>query len=168
MSRTEAWLRGPVPGVSTELMPAAHALIDAGEELAEAARDLTPEQLWARPGGVASVGFHLRHVAAATARLLTYARGESLTGPQLAEIAREGTPGEPPARADELLAALDRAITDALDALRAIPPASLDDPRAVGRKRLPSSVRGLVYHAAEHARRHAGQAIVTARILQQG
>ena len=168
MSRIEAWLRGPVPGVPAELMPAAHALVDAGEEIEAAARGLAPEQLWARPGGVASVGFHLRHVRGATERLLTYARGEALTEGQLAEGRREGEPGDPPAGVDELLHALDRTVTVALDALCAIPPATLGDARAVGRKQLPSTVRGLVFHAAEHARRHAGQVIVTARIVRGG
>jgi hypothetical protein len=36
----------------------------------------------------------------------------------------------------------------------------------VGRGRLPSSVRGLLYHAGEHTTRHAGQAITTAKIVQ--
>src|SRR5512135_1145604 len=79
----EAWLRGPLPGVDPYLMPAAHALVQAGEDL-EAAASLTPEQLAARPGGVASVGFHLRHLAGSTERLLTYARGASLSPEQLA------------------------------------------------------------------------------------
>ena len=168
MSRVEAWLRGPVPGVPAELMPAAHALVDAGEEMQEAARGLTPAQLWARPAGVASVGFHLRHVRGATERLLTYARGAALTEAQLEAARREGEPGEPPGGVDELLGALERGIALALDALRSLPVATLGDARAVGRKQLPSTVRGLVFHVAEHARRHAGQVIVTARIVRGG
>jgi uncharacterized damage-inducible protein DinB len=35
----------------------------------------------------------------------------------------------------------------------------------VGRGRLPSTVLGLLVHAAEHSTRHMGQAITTARIL---
>jgi uncharacterized damage-inducible protein DinB len=165
-ARVEAWLRGPVAGVPAELMPAAHALIDAREEMEAAARGLTADQLWARPAGVASVGFHLRHVRGATERLLTYARGEALTDAQLAQGRGEGEPGNPPAEVDELLDALDRAVTVALDALRATSPATLGDAREVGRKRFPSTVRGLLFHAAEHARRHAGQVIVTARMVR--
>jgi uncharacterized damage-inducible protein DinB len=166
LGEVEAWLRGPVPGVPAELMPAAHALIDAREELEGAARGLSIEQLWARPAGVASVGFHLRHVRGATERLLTYARGEALSEGQLAAARRESEPGHPPQGVDELLDALGRGIEAALDALRAIPPSSLGDAREVGRKKLPSNVRGLVFHTAEHARRHAGQAIVTARVVR--
>jgi hypothetical protein len=164
----EAWLRGPVEGVPAELMPAAHALIDAHEEIEAAARGLTVAQLWARPAGVASVGFHLRHVRGATGRLLTYARGEPLTEAQLAEARGEAQPGDPPPGAEELLRELADAIGDALDALRAVAPSSLGDARAIGRKRLPSTVRGLLFHAAEHARRHAGQVIVTARVARDG
>ena len=93
MSEPEAWLRGPLPGVDPYLMPAAHALIQAGEDL-EAAASLTEEQLEARPGGVASVGYHLRHLAGSTERLLTYARGRSLTPEQLAVARQEASLAE--------------------------------------------------------------------------
>jgi hypothetical protein len=43
---------------------------------------------------------------------------------------------------------------------------TLDEPRPVGRDKLPSSVRGLLYHAGEHAVRHAGQIVTTAKILE--
>jgi uncharacterized damage-inducible protein DinB len=31
---------------------------------------------------------------------------------------------------------------------------------------LPSTVRGLMFHAAEHSQRHAGQIVTTARIIR--
>jgi len=43
--------------------------------------------------------------------------------------------------------------------------ATLTDARAVGRQRLPSTVIGLLVHAAEHTTRHAGQIITTAKIV---
>lgn len=162
----EAWLRGPVPGVTTELQPAAHALVQAGEELAGAAAGLTPAELWVKPGGAASVGFHLKHVAGATDRLLTYARGAALSPAQMQALAVEGRPGEPPAEAEALLAAARAALDGALDTLRGADPADLDAPRTVGRAKLPTTVRGLLCHAAEHALRHAGQAITTAKIVK--
>lgn len=73
----EAWLRGPVKGVPDELQPVAHSLVDALEDMERTASGLTAEQLWQRPGGVASVGFHLRHAAGSLDRLLTYARRPS-------------------------------------------------------------------------------------------
>lgn len=163
---TEAWLRGPVEGVPEGLMPAAHSLLDALEDMERGAATLTVEQLWLRPGGAASVGFHLRHVRGSTERLLTYARGESLSEAQLEAIALEGEPGERPETATELLEALRRTVLETLDAYRATPPEALPRPRRVGRAGLPSTVQGLLFHAAEHARRHAGQVVATARIIQ--
>ena len=40
----EPWLRGPLPGVDPYLMPAAHALTHAGEDLARAVADLPAER----------------------------------------------------------------------------------------------------------------------------
>jgi catechol 2,3-dioxygenase-like lactoylglutathione lyase family enzyme len=55
----------------------------------------------------------------------------------------------------------------AVDYLRAMQPQTLNEPRAVGRRQLPSTVMGLLFHAAEHAQRHVGQMLVTARVQQQ-
>src|SRR4051812_48675199 len=57
-SPPEVWLRGAVPGIQPLLQPAAHAIIQAGEDVLPIVQDLTPNQLWARPGGAASIGFH--------------------------------------------------------------------------------------------------------------
>jgi hypothetical protein len=35
----------------------------------------------------------------------------------------------------------------------------------VGRAALPTNVLGLIFHAAEHMQRHAGQLVTTAKIL---
>lgn len=162
----EAWLSGPVEGVPTALMPAAHSLLDALDDMERAASTLTVEQLWMRPGGAASVGFHIRHVVGSVERLLTYARGKNLTPAQLAAIALEGEPGERPRTATELLAALRVAVIDALDEYRATRHEILLEVRKVGRAGLPSTVQGLLFHAAEHARRHAGQVVATAKIIR--
>jgi predicted enzyme related to lactoylglutathione lyase len=162
----EAWLRGPLPDLAPELQPAAHALVQARDELALAAAGLTPAQLWARPGGAAAVGYHLRHAAGALDRLLTYARGEPLGREQLAFLKREAEPGDPPADADALTAAVAEAAERALSQYRATPVETLGDVREVGRAKLPATVRGLLFHAAEHTQRHAGQAITTAKIVR--
>lgn len=114
------------------------------------------------------MGFHLRHVVGSIDRLLTYARGEALDARQLRTLATESEPGSPPVCVDALLDDVRRAIEGGLDALRTTPPESLDEERKVGRAGLPSTVRGLLFHAAEHTRRHAGQVIATAGILQGG
>ena len=162
----EAWLRGPVVGVPPLLMPAAHALIQAREDVRAAAHDLSVEQLWARPGNAASVGFHLRHIPGSLERLLTYASGSQLVAEQLKRVREEGEPGEPPANAATLLNELDRAIDAALDRLRATDERLLLEPRGVGRKQLPSNVLGLLFHAAEHTQRHAGQVVATAKVVR--
>jgi hypothetical protein len=87
--RPEPWLRGPVPGVSPLLQPAAHAFIMSIEDCEAAVSGLTPDQLWMSPEGAASVGFHLLHLAGSTDRLLTYARGERLSEAQRAMLVAE-------------------------------------------------------------------------------
>ena len=162
----EWWLRGPIPGVPDELQPAAHALLQGRDELARAGESLSPDELWARPAGVASVGFHLRHAAGVVDRLLTYAAGAPLAPHQLAALAAERDAGDPPATAGELVAALAAAVDDAIARYRATDPATLGEPRRVGRAGLPATMRGLLFHAAEHVQRHAGQALTTAAIVR--
>ena len=166
MSLPEAWLRGPIEGVPAPLMPAAHCLVDAVEDIEGAVEGLTVEQVWLTPGGVASVGFHLRHVPGSLERLLTYARGEALSAAQLAAITSEKDPGDPPPPPDELLRVLRAARDRAIDAYRGTDPDTLYQGRTVGRAGLPSTVLGLLFHAAEHARRHAGQVVATAGIVR--
>src|SRR3954468_4044742 len=91
-SRPEVWLRGLLIDIPALLQPVAHGLLQCREEFIEVISRLTPEQIWARPGGAASVGFHARHAAASLDRLLTYARGEKLSAVQLAGLAEEGEP----------------------------------------------------------------------------
>jgi len=158
----EAWLRGPLEGFAPILMPAAHALVQAREDI-RIAIDATNDQLWQQPGGAASAGYHLQHLAGSLDRLLTYARGESLDDGQRAALAREGTPG---ASAPALVAEGSRAIDRALEQLRSTPPETVFDDRPVGRARLPATVLGLLFHAAEHTTRHAGQLITTLKVVR--
>ncbi len=161
----EVWLRGPVEGYPGELQPVVHALLQVREEVARHAADLTPEQIWARPGGAGSVGFHLRHIAGASDRLLTYARGEALTPAQLTSMKAEGDPGMPPVGAAVVIAVAHAGIDRALEQVRSIDVATLLEPRSVGRAQLPTTVGGLVFHVAEHASRHAGQIATLRKVL---
>jgi uncharacterized damage-inducible protein DinB len=165
-SRPEPWLRGPVPGVPALLQPAAHAFQMSIEDCEAAAAELTADQLWASPSGAASVGFHLRHLTGSTDRLLTYARGGRLDDAQRAALAAESSDSEPRPTAAELLAAWRAGVDAAIAQLAATPEATLIDPRAVGRAQLPSTVLGLLFHAAEHASRHTGQVVTTAKIVR--
>ena len=163
---TEAWQRGPVPGFEPLLMPLVHTLIQVREDLERLAAAVPPQHVWERPGGAASIGFHVRHTGGALDRLLTYARGEALTDAQRAFAKNEGLAGDPPASLADVVGDVERLIDAALDQLRRTPAATLLDERKVGRAGLPSTVLGLLFHAAEHATRHVGQAITTAKILK--
>jgi SAM-dependent methyltransferase len=160
----EVWLRGPVPGIPAPLQPVAHALLQVREELAGVLADLPADVVWERPAGAAAIGFHALHLAGSTDRLFTYARGESLSETQRAALAAEKEPPREPAA--ELLRRVESAVDAALAQLAATDPSTLGAARAVGRAGLPSTVGGLLFHAAEHAQRHAGQIATTARILR--
>ena len=160
-SLPEPWLRGPIAGVDPLIAPILFAFQQAREDLARYAGTLTPEQIWARPHGFGSVGFHIRHIAGSTGRLMTYLEGRELSPAQLDELRGEAEPLE--IGAGELLDVLGSALADAERVVRAIDPASLAEPRTVGRKRLPTTVIGLLTHIAEHTQRHVGQAISAAR-----
>ena len=163
----EPWLRGPVDGVGPLLMPAAHALMQVVEDVERAASGLSADELWARPGGAASVGFHLRHLAGSTDRLLTYARGGVLSEAQMAALHAEETPGDVPEDAPTLVEGVRRAVDAAMvEYGRGRSVDELLAPREVGRARLPSNLLGLLFHVAEHAQRHAGQVVTTAKVVR--
>lgn len=162
---TEAWQRGPVPGFDPLLMPVVHALIQAQEDLQRLVSSVPAEHVWQRPGGAASIAFHVSHTGGALDRLFTYARGETLSDIQRADARAEGKAADPPATLAALVAEVNATIERAFDQLRATTVDSLLDERKVGRAGLPSNVLGLLFHAAEHCTRHAGQAITTAKVL---
>ncbi len=168
MSTPEAWQRGPLPGFDPLLMPVVHSLVQVQEDLERLAAEVPPEHVWQRPGGAASIGFHVRHAAGAIDRLFTYARGEALSETQRAFAKLEGEGGEPPASLPAVVAESRLLIERGFEQLRGTTGLSLLDERKVGRAGLPSTVIGLLFHAAEHATRHVGQAITTAKILRGG
>jgi uncharacterized damage-inducible protein DinB len=160
----EVWLRGPVPDVAAPLQPVVHSLLQVREELERTVAGLTPAQLHARPCGAASVAYHVRHLLGSLDRLLTYAEGAPLSAAQLQALAAEQAAGD--ADADALLALVRDGIEQALERVRRTPVERLGDERRVGRAGLPSTVLGLLFHAAEHGTRHAGQAVTTAKIVR--
>lgn len=157
----EPWLRGPLPGVHPLVAPLFYAFQQAREDLARYTEPLTAAQLWTTPHGFGSVGFHLRHIAGSTDRLITYLQGQSLSPDQLAALQVEHE-ARGAGRAD-LLALLNQTFQRAEAVARALDPAILSEPRWVGRQRLPTTVVGLLVHIAEHTQRHVGQAISAAK-----
>jgi uncharacterized damage-inducible protein DinB len=158
----EPWLRG-LSGGSPLTVPVLYAFQQAREDIAKYTESLTSEQIWAKPYGLASVGFHVRHIAGSTDRLMTYLQGKQLTPSELRALETEATPG---ATREQLLAELNAAFERAEMIVRAIDPATLADQREVGRKRLPTTVIGLLTHIAEHTQRHVGQAISAAKLAR--
>ena len=163
MSEPEVWLRGPLPDYVDELQPVAHSLLQVREEIADVA-SLTSVQLWARPGGVASIGFHLKHLRGSLDRLMMYASGKPLSVAQYEFLAAEEQ--QQAETADALVRHAQAAIDRALTHVRTTPLCTLDESREVGRNRLPSTVLGLLFHAAEHAQRHSAQIITTAKVVR--
>lgn len=163
-TQREVWLRGAVPGIDPLLQPPAHALLQAREDVERVLGELSSEQIWQVPGGAASVGFHVVHLVGSTDRLLTYARGESLSDGQRSRLGAERDPW--PVDRASLLESLRAGIDAAIAQLASTPTESLLEARSVGRAALPTTVLGLLVHAAEHAQRHAGQAVTTAKIVQ--
>ncbi len=165
MSSTEVWQRGPLTGFDPYLMPVAHSFLQVKEDLERLVLRVPDDRVWLRPGLAASIGFHIRHIAGSTERLLTYARGEALTDEQLARARTEDTDiGSLRSVIEEAHTALDRALLQ----VRETPRNTLLVERKVGRAGLPSTTLGLLVHAAEHATRHMGQAFTTALVIDGG
>jgi uncharacterized damage-inducible protein DinB len=160
----EPWLRGPIAGVDPLRAPILYTFAQATEDLAAYTRDLTDDQIWAEPHGFGSVGFHLRHIAGSTDRLFTYLQGGQLSRAQMEELSAEKSHGGP--GRVELLAEMRRVFAECEAVVRGLDPSRLADPCEVGRKRLPTTVVGLLTHIAEHIQRHVGQAISAAKLAR--
>jgi uncharacterized damage-inducible protein DinB len=156
----EPWLRRPIPGVHALISPVLYSFQQAREDIATHTEGLTTEQIWATPHGFGSVGFHIRHIAGSVDRLITYLEGKQLSEAQMAALTAEKEPG---AAREELLASMDAAFHRAELVVRALDLPRLPELREVGRKRLPTTVAGLLTHVAEHTQRHVGQAISAAK-----
>lgn len=161
----EVWQRGPVEGVPALLQPVAHALLQAAEEVERYMTELPAALLWEKPDGLASPGFHVMHMGGVIDRLFTYARAESLNPAQLKDLAAEKEVPQQSVLPADLMNTFRKRVERAIAQLRSTPEASLTDHRALGRKQIPTTVGGLLFHTAEHCMRHTGQLLVTTRIL---
>ncbi|MGA8528127.1 MAG: DinB family protein [Acidobacteriaceae bacterium] len=162
-SQPEPWLRGTHTEIPAAIRAVVHALDLAREDIDQHCGELSDAALNARPAQVAPIAFHLRHMVRTLDRLLTYAEGQQLSAEQLAALKAELDPG---ATRDEVFAEFHAGMDTALVRIRAFAGADLEQPRAVGRKALPTSVGGLLVHCADHTQRHTGQAVTTAKIVR--
>jgi uncharacterized damage-inducible protein DinB len=138
--------------------------MQALEEVKAIMQDFPNELLWVKPAGVASVAFHLQHMAGVLDRLSTYARKEMLSPEQMNWLQGEGK--EINITVDALLARLEHNVQLYLQQLSQTSESSLTESRTIGRKALPTTHLGLLFHAAEHTQRHLGQLLVTARVVK--
>lgn len=160
----EFWLNGPLLDVPAFLQPVAHALLQVQKEIAELMTEFPDERLWETPANTASPAFHLQHITGVLDRLFTYADEKALTDEQLAHLSAEGKKNEC-ITVKLLLKNLDQQIENAISFLKQTDENTLTQIRYVGRKMIPSTKLGLLFHAAEHTMRHNGQLQVTVKVI---
>jgi uncharacterized damage-inducible protein DinB len=156
----EPWLRGTITDVHPVIAQVLYSLQHTREDFEYFAEGLSDDQLWLQPHGLPSVGFHARHIVGSIERLLTYARGEQLSPEQLASLKSEAE------KIPNVVAWFRTQLNNFEKEIRKQEPANFAEHRKVGRKGLPTTVGGLLVHAAEHTQRHLGQAIVTAKLVR--
>jgi uncharacterized damage-inducible protein DinB len=158
----EPWLRGTLVEVDPLRRGVLHALLMASEDVARWCVGLSDGEMEARPFGLPSVAFQMRHMVRSLDRLLTYAEGRQLNEAQMASLASEMGAAE---SRGALFAEFEGGMRLAEERVRAFSPGSYAEVRGVGRKMLPTTVGGLLVHCAEHTQRHAGQMVTTAKIV---
>jgi hypothetical protein len=159
----EPWLRGALAGVHPLVMPVFFSFMQVREDLRRYTAGISDTQVWIATAGN-SLGFQLRHIAGSVDRITTYLLGEPLDAQQLAFLREES---QPTGTLAELLKLVEQSLDKSMAQLKRLDPASLYDPRTVGRRALPTTTIGLIVHLAEHTQRHLGQAIVIAKFLRQ-
>src|ERR1700685_1839810 len=80
----EPWLRGTLTDVAAVPRAVLHALELAQEDLTRWCGGLSDAELNSRPGGIASVAFHVRHIAPSVDRVLRYEEEKHLDDSQIA------------------------------------------------------------------------------------
>lgn len=163
----EVWLRGPIPDFPVLLQPIVFALMQAREDVNKFTLDFPNHLLYEQPGGAASPAFHLQHLSGVLDRMFTYAEGKALDEEQLNWLNEEGKSQHKNYSVQHLVNIFNNQIEISLQKLKNINLNTLTEPRSVGRKQLPSTVFGLLIHAAEHTQRHVGQLLVTIKVLKK-
>ena len=160
----ERWQMGAVAGFPNLLQPVVHALLQARDEINTLLQTGDDRLLWQRPAELAAPAFHLQHIKGFLDRLFTYAEGNMLSTAQLAYLSAEEKTIDNSTRA-ALLKDLNDQFLACFRRLAMAPVKELYDERLVGRKKIPSTMLGLYFHAAEHTMRHTGQLLTTWKLL---
>lgn len=159
----EPWLRGTWMEVAAVGRAVLHALELADEDVRRWCSELSDEEWNARPFGLPSVGFQLRHIARSLHRLLTYAEGVQLSEQQMTALQSEM---DADVTGEAVFAEFTASLEAASRRVRGLSRLDPTLPRSVGRKELPTSIGGLLVHIADHTQRHVGQAVTTAKVIQ--
>ena len=162
MNQPEPCLRGRTENLPAMQLAVLNALELTLENVDHWCFGLTQEDFHAKPHGLPSVAFHIRHITRSIDRLLTYTEDNRLTEDQLAALETES---EPTASIQTILNEFHEGLDRASLRIRELAVIDLELPRAVGRKKLPTTVGGLLVHIAEHTQRHTGQIVTTAKLL---
>ena len=162
----EVWLRGSIPDFPVLLQPIVFALMQAREDVNAMTLSFPDYLLWERPGNAASPAFHLQHLTGVLDRMFTYVEGKALDENQMQWLQSEGKSQDKNYSVQDLVDIFNNQIEISLQKLKNINLDTLTQPRGVGRKQLPSTVFGLLIHAAEHTQRHVGQLLVTIKVLK--
>ena len=162
MANVEPWLRGTLTEVEPVRRAVLHSLEMAREDAELWCDGLSEEELFARPVGLPSGAFQLRHIVRSLDRLLSYAEGQQLSDSQIAALKSEMDAGSKENLWQEFRAGIESAVSR----VQAIQPGSFHETRGIGRKMLPTTVAGLLIHCAEHTQRHVGQLVTTAKVLR--
>ena len=159
----EPWLSGSRADVPAVPRAVLHALDLVLDDITKWVDGLTDTEIHSAPFGLTPIAFHLRHIAGATDRILSYAEGNQISPEQLTTLKAESTGSETLA---QLIANLEASFSDAADRIRNLATANFNTPRSVGRKQLPTTLGGALIHVADHTQRHTGQVVTTAKLLK--
>jgi uncharacterized damage-inducible protein DinB len=163
-AQPEPWLRGTHSAIPAVPRAVLHAIDLAREDLTSWCEELSDQELRHTPSGLPSIAFQLRHIARSLDRLLTYAEGRQLDDRQLQASTSEA---DSKCSNAEIFSELSARLTESSARILKLAekPDTLNQPRTVGRKNLPTTVAGLLVHIADHTQRHVGQTITTAKII---
>src|SRR5471032_1224082 len=142
----EPWLRETLSEVEPVRRAVLHALELAEEDVEKWCGGLSEEEMFARPSGLPSVAFQLRHIVRSLDRLLTYAEGEQLSGEQIAALRGEMDAGS----TAEVFTEFSSGMKRAKERVLAIALETFAEVRGVGKNMLPTTVVGLLVHCADH------------------
>src|SRR5690606_12230639 len=162
-SELEVWMRGPITGIPPLVQPVAHTLLQIDQDIKKLITADLQSVLWFKPYGVASIAFHLQHITGVIDRMCTYAFDKSLNEEQFDYLKKEGAPNNE-LTSHQLVNNISVIIHKALSQLENVTEFSLKETRYLGRKKIPTTQIGLLFHAAEHAQRHYGQLLLTVNI----